>query len=421
LTTWDTHTFNIVETTTCLDKVLLSPLKNGRCRKSLVFIDACATTFGDADTLGRNVLIGMRPDEFAEFVKATEYRAAFFSCSPTQQSYSWPGLQHGIWTYHLLRAFRGQDGDAFERDRRITGHSLHTYLAVSVPAFIKNETDIQASQRPYAELAHGVFEILHVPEGAVPADEQQPRNDAKTRAPVPDSAQIATAEQEYWEQRKRLPDTDVMKKIWALPRWRIWSRPLEFRKARFQSLDHCAQFVASNTVRSNSRWTMYPWFNTPPEQGFESVAAEIEFVEPTLQHTGRWVLFQSGQFVHNMALDRVRPLGNRTHVLEIVDVTTALFEFIARMEDKKVFTNHVGITFELSGVAGRQLAWRDELNLDGWCQEDSIIIDSTYTADEMRGVRRKLALDVALGIYAHFGWDDPPKNELEALQRQRFG
>src|ERR1035438_170490 len=43
LTTWDTHTVSIVETTVCLDEILLSPLKNGQCRKSLVFIDACAT------------------------------------------------------------------------------------------------------------------------------------------------------------------------------------------------------------------------------------------------------------------------------------------------------------------------------------------------------------------------------------------
>jgi hypothetical protein len=136
-----------------------------------VFIDACATTFGEAHTLGRNVLVGMQSEEFAEFVQSTEYRAAFFSCSPAQQSYSWPGLQHGIWTYHLLRAFRGQDERAFERDRCITGNSLQNYLSVSVPAFITKETDIQASQRPYAELAaNGAFEILQVPEGTVLAE-----------------------------------------------------------------------------------------------------------------------------------------------------------------------------------------------------------------------------------------------------------
>ena len=422
LTTWDTHTFNIGETTVCLEKVLLSPLRNGHCRKSLVFIDACATTFGDADTLGRNVLQGMRPEEFSAFVRSTDYRAAFFSCSPNQQSFSSEKLQHGIWTHYLLRALSGQDEAAFERDRCITGNSLHTYLAVSVPAFITNETDFKTNQRPHAELAaNGAFEILHVPESTVPADVKQPRAGANPRPPTPSNAQITAVQKYYWAQRKRLGTTPVMDKIWQLPRWRIWSRPLEFRKARFQSLDHCAQFVAANCVRSNATWTMYPWFNTPPEHGFESVAAEIDLVDPSVEHTERWVLFQSGQFIHNMAVDRAPAFGKRMHVLEVLDVTTALFEFIARMADKKVFTNHAGISFEILGAAGRQLGWRNDLNLDGWCQEDAITIDNIYTAEELRSSRRKLALDAALEIYAHFGWEHPPKIELEAAQRQRFG
>lgn len=291
LTTWDTHTFNIKDTTTCLDEVLLSPLKNGKCRRNLVFIDACATTFGDADTLGRNVLVGMRSDEFDEFVESTEFRAAFFSCSPAQQSYSWPGVKHGIWTYHLLRAFRGQDVAAFERERRITGHSLHTYLSVSVPAFISKETDIKASQKPYSVLAsNGAFEILQVPEGTLHGDRESdappPANGTpRVPIPVPVSSQNVAAQQEYWEQRKRLADTDVMKKIWQLPRWRLWSRPVEFRKARFRNLDtapnlsllpvcvrgHGGRSTRGSTHRpsmgtnlSPARWILWsPAFNTP--------------------------------------------------------------------------------------------------------------------------------------------------------------
>ncbi len=442
LTTWDTHALNIGETTACLDKVLLSPLKSSHCKKSLVFIDACATNFGDASMLSRDFVLGMHFAEFAEFVKSTEYRAAFFSCSPTQQSYSWPALKHGIWTYHLLRALRGEDKDAFEGDRHITGNSLQTYLARIVPTFIKNETDIKATQRPYAELAaNGAFEILQVPESAVTVDDQQlltremlgatvavansPTHDLpaipqiKTVLALPSDIEITAAQKEYREQRKRLPETDVTKKIWTLPHWRIWSRPLDFRKARFQSLDHCAHFVASNTVWSNARWTMYPWFNNPIEHGVESVTAEIDFVERDVEHTERWVLFQSGQFVHNMALDRMPQLGKRTHVLEILDVTTALFEFIARMADKNVFTNHISIAFELISVAGRQLSWGDDL--DGWCQDESIGFDNIYTAEEMRGSRRKLALDAALEIYTHFNWNNPPIDKLREVQKQHFG
>jgi hypothetical protein len=426
LTTWDTHTLNIPETTTCLDKVLLSPLKNGQCRKSLVFIDACATSFADANTLGRNILVGMHSEEFADFVKSTDYRAAFFSCSPTQQSYSWPGLQHGIWTYHLLRAFRGQDEAAFERDRRITGNSLHHYLSVRVPAFIAKETDIQATQRPYAELAaNGAFEILHVPEGTVPANGWQPPQDA-TPVPVPMPDAIAVGQ--YWEQRKRLPVDPLVKTIWQLPHCQIWTRPAVFKKARFQNLDWCAQFVGNATVHSGARWKQYPWWSTSPDYGEESIGYGIELTDESIKHFEQWRLFQSGQFVHYLALDENAYLGKRTHVLEILETTTALFEFIGRMADCKIFTGPVAITFEYQKVDGRQLTWQqnssrtsDRVSDGAWCQDDAIVVEHAYDANAMIHDRRRLALGTAVEIYAGFGWNDPPTKELKAAQQQHFG
>lgn len=430
LSVWETRAVNVGATTVCLDEVLLSPLKNGKCRKSLVFIDACASTFVVPGA--RNVLQDMHKDEFEAFVQSTEYCGVFFSCSPAQNSYSSEKVKQGIWTYHLLQAFSGEDEAVFERDRRITGHSLQNYLALRVPEFIAKKTEIKDHQRPYAVLAaNGAFEILHLPE-LTPEPEQpdtspeprssQPDPDSKPPVPVPvpfDISTVAADQQMYWEQRKRLADTEVMTKIWGLPRWKLWTRPMEFRKARFQSLDHCAQFVASAGVRSNARWSQYPWFQKSPEHGYESVAAEVDFGDSTVEHTERWVLFQSGQFVHNMALDRMVPLGKRTHVFEILEVLTALFEFTARMADHKIFTKHVGVCVEVQSIAGQQLAW--DRTLDGWCQEDAIGFDTICTADELRAGRRTLALDAAVKIYEEFGWGNPPRDELAAVQRQRFG
>jgi hypothetical protein len=141
---------------------------------------------------------------------------------------------------------------------------------------------------------------------------------------------------EYWEQRKRLPDSGMMMKIWAKPRWCIWSRPEHFRKARFRDLDHCAQFVANASVHSSARWTQYPWFSSTPEYGDESVAGEVELDDSEIKHLERWVLFRSGQFVHNLALDDMPVLSGRTHVLEILNIVTAVFEFIGRMADQKL-------------------------------------------------------------------------------------
>ena len=197
--------------------------------------------------------MGMQRGEFAEFVTSTDYAAAFFSCSPTQKSYPSQAVGHGIWTHHLLRAFRGQESTAFARDRCITGESLRDYLAVSVPTFIREQTTIKDEQNPYAILAaNGAFEILNVPESTL-----EQKQDTKPPAPmlVIDTAKAEAADREYGEQRQRLPDTDVMTKIWSLPRWRLWSRPMEFRKAQFKNLDHCAQFVAAENVRSKAMWS----------------------------------------------------------------------------------------------------------------------------------------------------------------------
>ena len=187
------------------------------------------------------------------------------------------------------------------------------------------------------------------------------------------------------------------------------------------------QFVASAGVRSNARWSQYPWF-TIPEQDTESIANGIEIADGSVKHLEHWVLFQSGQFIHNVALDQIPQLGNHIHVLEILDTTTAVFEFVGRMADQKIFTDRVAIAFELKNVEGRQLTWpqdilriSDRVDDNAWCQDETIVIDSYYDSTAMLEHRRKLALDVALQIYSRFGWKDPPKKELEEAQEKRFG
>ena len=290
-------------------------------------------------------------------------------------------------------------------------------------------SDSVGAYRELVRHLHGVKKVG--PVGRPPDWLQEEKPGIPVPVPVPvvsKTPAVLTTPQEYWDQRKRLPDSELVKKIWQMPRFCIWSRPEEFRKARFQNLDHCAQFVASASVRSHARWSQYPWFSTTPEEGDESIANGIEITEGSIKHFERWVLFQSGQFVYNMALDQIPQLGDRTHVLEILDTMTAVFEFVGRMADRKIFTDRVAIAFELKSVAGRQLTWpQDILQMsnrvddNAWCQEDSIAIDSSYDANAMIDDRRRLALDVALQIYSRFGWNDPPKKELEEAQQKRFG
>jgi hypothetical protein len=172
LTTWDTHPSNLAGTTASLEEVLLKPLKEQQGIKSLVFIDACAADLKTSVEPARDVVSDLTPTKFEALVQSTDHAAAFFACSPNEKAYPSDALMHGIWTYHLIQALQGDAEGALDRDRFITGESLKNYLTVAVPAYIRANTKIQATQRPYAILSsNGPFSIRRVPpsDGAKPA------------------------------------------------------------------------------------------------------------------------------------------------------------------------------------------------------------------------------------------------------------
>ncbi len=166
LTTWDTHPFNLPETTVVLDDVLLSALGESKCHHNLMFVDACATDLEEG-ILGRDIVSEMNKREFEVFIEASEYTAVFFSCSPGEKSYPSLHHKHGIWTHHLISALKGNSPSAISRDRYITAESLQNYLAAAIPKFIREKTTIRGNQRPYSLIgSNGPFAIIRIPEPA---------------------------------------------------------------------------------------------------------------------------------------------------------------------------------------------------------------------------------------------------------------
>lgn len=103
-------------------------------------------------------------------------------------------------------------------------------------------------------------------------------------------------------------------------------------------------------------WFAYPSFLAETlEVGNESIS--VEHSGRTLKRAERWNLFRRGQFVHNRGFDEIPQLGDRVHVLEILDTVTAVFESAARMADFGVLSPKAAISFELHGVAGRSLTY----------------------------------------------------------------
>lgn len=151
LTCWDTHPTNLGGTTVSLKEILLDPLEHSECEQSLMFLDCCSTNLTESLT-GRDLISNFNDREFETFIKSKNYHALFMSCSPGEKSYPSEILKHGIWTYHLIEALKGNISEAIVKDVYITDNSIRNYLSSAIPKFITEKTTLRDTQRPYSKV-----------------------------------------------------------------------------------------------------------------------------------------------------------------------------------------------------------------------------------------------------------------------------
>jgi hypothetical protein len=131
--------------------------------------------------------------------------------------------------------------------------------------------------------------------------------------------------------------------------------------------------------------------------------------------------------------DRIRltlasALGDRTHVLEILDRVTAAFEIAAFMAEEKFVSGSVRLSFDLFGVDGRRLTWpqdalgdTDAVGQNSWSEDDRIQVTRTLSTENLPTQRREAALDPMMDIYTAFRWSNPSRELLSSEQNTRFG
>ena len=181
ITAWDTHAHNIEGTTLLLREVLLDPLQASACKRTLAFVDACATNFSPL-VKSREVISNFNSAELKEYLSATQYFAMYLSCSPGEKSYPSDRLQHGIWTYFLLQALRGEAEEAIGPARYLTDQGLKDYLRSAVRQYLTKETTRKSSQTPQALItASGSFAIHEIPLPTVPEKDAGDMRDVRVR------------------------------------------------------------------------------------------------------------------------------------------------------------------------------------------------------------------------------------------------
>lgn len=313
-----------------------------------------------------------------------------------------------------------------ELDGLVSREMAGTHTKVILPVWHKITYEEVAARSPLLAGRIAAESREGIP--AVVAKLHAAMNTGVERALGPEWREADGEPTEHYEQRRRLPDNEVFNAIVAGPHWRISIFPVQFKTARFRDLDQCKSFLVASSIRMQSGLA-YPqiWPDTL-ETGREYIACDTKARDWPELLPERWVLFRSGLFVQNRAFNEKRYPNGRIHVLEILDVTTAVLEFTTIMAQHVVLDPEVAITVGLHAVEGKQLTWPQDITLDNdsvprnsWCQDANIDASLQLSTDEISAVRREAAFHIASRIYSQFGWSNFPIDVLRAEQQSRFG
>ncbi len=144
LSTYDMNPNYIINTSISLREILLDPLKKSKCENALIFIDSCAQLLVDENS--RNNLSNINSEEFKILQNKFPYYGLFYSCHEGQSSYSCNDLEHGIWTYFLLKALSGEDPVCINNNY-ISDKTLSSYLEKKVSAYAKETYNFEQNPK----------------------------------------------------------------------------------------------------------------------------------------------------------------------------------------------------------------------------------------------------------------------------------
>ena len=126
-------------------ETLIKRVNKTGCDRSLYFIDSCESTI----KLGSR-RIDLEPLTFEDrkrFIEERMYSLVFSACSHKQIADYIEEEQHGVWTYFLLTALRGEEDSALTAEKWLTSGSLSDYLNVAVKRYCRQtpEATLQTS------------------------------------------------------------------------------------------------------------------------------------------------------------------------------------------------------------------------------------------------------------------------------------
>lgn len=120
--------------------------KSSLGRRLVLFLDCCESGVL-ADSKYRGIYADLTENELRDFFSNSEHRVCFAACKPNQKSYPSAKFGHGIWTYHVIQALRGNP--AALQDGLLTSSSLQNYLKIVVPETVRTHLTGVKQQNPW--------------------------------------------------------------------------------------------------------------------------------------------------------------------------------------------------------------------------------------------------------------------------------
>lgn len=126
---------------------LFGEMQASQSNRIALFLDCCES--GIKATPGiRGIYDNLKEHELEAFLNDAKHCLCFAACRSDESSYPSGSLKHGIWTYHVIEAFKGEAMLALERGI-LTANSLQNYLKAEVPRTIRKTFSGTCNQTPW--------------------------------------------------------------------------------------------------------------------------------------------------------------------------------------------------------------------------------------------------------------------------------
>jgi uncharacterized caspase-like protein len=152
LTCHDTDPSDLVATSLSL-RWIFKQIELSNSQRIAIFLDSCESGITKIDDR-RGLYSQMSQAEIDLFFKESQFRVCFSACKTSESSYSDRTLKHGIWTYHILKALRGEVPRVLANGRYLTAHGLQDYLSQEVPVTVRQSKSGPVVQTPWMYGGH---------------------------------------------------------------------------------------------------------------------------------------------------------------------------------------------------------------------------------------------------------------------------